>query len=177
MTNGIPGVRGVYTGIPNGGSPPPRRRRNAVLKKKCSSSSRMRGSKQTRRQWLVGRESRVMTRRIDLISVRSSFRSTGRFHEESLRHIDRIRAPDRSNSGPVAQRLVQGTHNPLVLGSNPSGPTIFLQCRTTVLHEPMVWPFYQTMITAYQSLAASNCLPRQQCAWSNVKGHGSAMQS
>ena len=25
--------------------------------------------------------------------------------------------------GPVAQRLVQGTHNPLVLGSNPSRPT------------------------------------------------------
>ena len=24
--------------------------------------------------------------------------------------------------GPVAQRLVQGTHNPLVEGSNPSGP-------------------------------------------------------
>ena len=27
--------------------------------------------------------------------------------------------------GPVAQRLEQGTHNPLVGGSNPSGPTIF----------------------------------------------------
>ena len=27
-------------------------------------------------------------------------------------------------SGPVAQRLEQGTHNPLVGGSNPSGPTI-----------------------------------------------------
>ena len=26
-------------------------------------------------------------------------------------------------SGPVAQRLEQGTHNPLVGGSNPSGPT------------------------------------------------------
>ena len=25
--------------------------------------------------------------------------------------------------GPVAQRLEQRTHNPLVLGSNPSGPT------------------------------------------------------
>ena len=25
--------------------------------------------------------------------------------------------------GPVAQRLEQGTHNPLVGGSNPSGPT------------------------------------------------------
>ena len=29
--------------------------------------------------------------------------------------------------GPVAQRLEQGTHNPLVGGSNPSGPTIFDQ--------------------------------------------------
>ena len=27
--------------------------------------------------------------------------------------------------GSVAQRLEQGTHNPLVLGSNPSGPTVF----------------------------------------------------
>src|SRR5712664_3931693 len=26
-------------------------------------------------------------------------------------------------AGPVAQRLEQRTHNPLVLGSNPSGPT------------------------------------------------------
>ena len=26
-------------------------------------------------------------------------------------------------SGPVAQRLEQGTHNPLVAGSNPAGPT------------------------------------------------------
>src|SRR5580698_1611238 len=29
----------------------------------------------------------------------------------------------RLNIGPVAQRLEQGTHNPLVGGSNPSGPT------------------------------------------------------
>jgi hypothetical protein len=28
------------------------------------------------------------------------------------------------SEGPVAQRLEQGTHNPLVGGSNPSGPTI-----------------------------------------------------
>ena len=26
--------------------------------------------------------------------------------------------------GPVAQRLEQGTHNPLVVGSNPTGPTL-----------------------------------------------------
>ena len=30
--------------------------------------------------------------------------------------------------GPVAQRLEQGTHNPLVGGSNPSGPTRHLRC-------------------------------------------------
>src|ERR1700704_968938 len=29
--------------------------------------------------------------------------------------------------GPVAQRLEQRTHNPLVLGSNPSGPTNFIR--------------------------------------------------
>ena len=35
-----------------------------------------------------------------------------------------IQAEDRySHKGPVAQRLEQGTHNPLVGGSNPSGPT------------------------------------------------------
>ncbi len=27
------------------------------------------------------------------------------------------------NSGPVAQRLEQWTHNPLVVGSNPTGPS------------------------------------------------------
>ena len=30
--------------------------------------------------------------------------------------------------GPVAQRLEQGTHNPLVLGSNPSGPIELQRC-------------------------------------------------
>ena len=30
--------------------------------------------------------------------------------------------------GPVAQRLEQGTHNPLVGGSNPSGPTLAFGC-------------------------------------------------
>ena len=31
----------------------------------------------------------------------------------------------RLSSGPIAQRLEQGTHNPLVPGSNPGGPTNF----------------------------------------------------
>jgi hypothetical protein len=34
-------------------------------------------------------------------------------------------------AGPVAQRLEQGTHNPLVPGSNPGGP-IFLDGLTVV---------------------------------------------
>src|SRR6516225_7884014 len=29
-----------------------------------------------------------------------------------------------TSAGPVAQRLEQRTHNPLVVGSNPTGPTI-----------------------------------------------------
>ncbi len=36
-------------------------------------------------------------------------------------------------AGPVAQRLEQGTHNPLVGGSNPSGPTTFITSGLTPL--------------------------------------------
>ncbi len=36
-------------------------------------------------------------------------------------------AYNAASCGPVAQRLEQGTHNPLVQGSNPCGPTIFLR--------------------------------------------------
>ena len=32
-------------------------------------------------------------------------------------------APAKQRTGPVAQWLVQGTHNPLVAGSSPAGPT------------------------------------------------------
>jgi hypothetical protein len=31
------------------------------------------------------------------------------------------------SGGPVAQRLEQGTHNPLVPGSNPGGPSLRLE--------------------------------------------------
>src|ERR1035438_9474773 len=41
--------------------------------------------------------------------------------------------------GPVAQRLEQGTHNPLVGGSNPSGPTI-KSFGINVLREPLGIP-------------------------------------
>ena len=37
--------------------------------------------------------------------------------------VVRVRVP-LSAPGPVAQWLEQGTHNPLVAGSNPAGPTI-----------------------------------------------------
>jgi hypothetical protein len=35
-------------------------------------------------------------------------------------------------SGPVAQRLEQGTHNPLAAGSNPAGPTTCVNCLARV---------------------------------------------
>ena len=35
----------------------------------------------------------------------------------------RLQIKDNKRSGPLAQRLEQRTHNPLVEGSNPSGPT------------------------------------------------------
>jgi hypothetical protein len=34
-------------------------------------------------------------------------------------------------NGPIAQRLEQGTHNPLVVGSNPTGPKRLTQSLTT----------------------------------------------
>jgi hypothetical protein len=36
--------------------------------------------------------------------------------------------------GPVAQRLEQRTHNPLVLGSNPSGPTTAANSTGSAVH-------------------------------------------
>ena len=35
--------------------------------------------------------------------------------------------PWQHGTGPVAQRLEQGTHNPLVVGSNPTGPTFTIR--------------------------------------------------
>ena len=37
--------------------------------------------------------------------------------------VMRVRVPLSVPIGPVAQRLEQWTHNPLVAGSNPAGPT------------------------------------------------------
>ena len=45
------------------------------------------------------------------------------------------------NPGPVAQRLVQETHNLLVAGSNPAGPTIH-QSSATCVGESISWPFW-----------------------------------
>ncbi len=41
--------------------------------------------------------------------------------------------------GPVAQRLEQGTHNPLVGGSNPSGPTTTAAPLVEPLSSASVW--------------------------------------
>ena len=40
-----------------------------------------------------------------------------------LRHPSRSELSCRPENGPLAQRLEQGTHNPLVVGSNPTRPT------------------------------------------------------
>ena len=38
-------------------------------------------------------------------------------------------------TGPVAQRLEQGTHNPLVAGSNPAGPTMQMKYKYNITHK------------------------------------------
>src|SRR4051794_18137683 len=44
-----------------------------------------------------------------------------------------VHGAGNQTQGPIAQRLEQRTHNPLVLGSNPSGPTksqlLWVNCR------------------------------------------------
>jgi hypothetical protein len=47
--------------------------------------------------------------------------------------------------GPVAQRLEQRTHNPLVLGSNPSGPTNYF------LYSPERFFAYYSQSTRWQT--------------------------
>ena len=42
---------------------------------------------------------------------------------ESIRRSLKYTFATNILTGPVAQRLEQGTHNPLVVGSNPTGPT------------------------------------------------------
>jgi hypothetical protein len=43
-----------------------------------------------------------------------------------LNSLKQYKIKTLTSSGPVAQRLEQRTHNPLVPGSNPGGPTIFI---------------------------------------------------
>ena len=43
---------------------------------------------------------------------------------ESVRRSVKYTFGSNILTGPVAQRLEQGTHNPLVVGSNPTGPTM-----------------------------------------------------
>ena len=45
--------------------------------------------------------------------------------------------------GPVAQRLEQGTHNPLVVGSNPTGPTSFEYRMLLTIILASVWVCYE----------------------------------
>src|ERR1700722_12406286 len=51
--------------------------------------------------------------------------------------------------GPVAQRLEQGTHNPLVGGSNPSGPTRFLNSDT--IGVPL-FPFFKMYFGVWRAV-------------------------
>ena len=60
----------------------------------------------------------------------------------------RLKGPPGRSNGPVAQRLEQGTHNPLVRGSNPCGPTRFLQTFR-------IGPAYRATIGS----AVSNAIP------------------
>jgi hypothetical protein len=66
--------------------------------------------------------------------------------------------------GPVAQRLEQRTHNPLVPGSNPGGPTNILCCQTGG-HEPPLFPraslpFFKNTFVLRQSPGSSR--PRRK---------------
>ena len=70
-----------------------------------------------------------------------------------------------ASEGPVAQRLEQGTHNPLVGGSNPSGPTSssILRRRTALLRwsiaslrgEVVVWVRLDRSCARYPKDAAA----------------------
>ena len=70
---------------------------------------------------VIGEPFGMPRRRVDWGSAAAALRVAG---EEICRRLDLV-AKDRTRNalGPVAQRLEQGTHNPLVGGSNPSGPT------------------------------------------------------
>ena len=48
-----------------------------------------------------------------------------RLGDKLMQHVWLFLFDNNNFQGPVAQRLEQRTHNPLVVGSNPTGPTIF----------------------------------------------------
>jgi hypothetical protein len=56
-------------------------------------------------------------------NAESQSTGTGKCHEFPHNPPPITRASIVTTEGPVAQRLEQGTHNPLAGGSNPSGPT------------------------------------------------------
>ena len=59
------------------------------------------------------------------MGLRSFIRLNVEYHRENRRQILFRHARSTYEVGPVAQRLEQGTHNPLVPGSNPGGPSCF----------------------------------------------------
>ena len=69
---------------------------------------------------------RFAAQRVEHTDVRAHPGATRDSERNRSPYIARIR---RLLAGPVAQRLVQGTHNPLVAGSNPAGPTTLCQER------------------------------------------------
>ena len=52
-------------------------------------------------------------------------RKPGAFHAVFPIHLEEVEEQDRCD-GPIAQWLEQRTHNPLVPGSSPGGPTKLL---------------------------------------------------
>ena len=54
--------------------------------------------------------------------LKNKYRCLNLDDKKILQHIGNLIYIIR-NSGPVAQRLEQWTHNPLVVGSNPTGPS------------------------------------------------------
>jgi hypothetical protein len=60
--------------------------------------------------------------RLEVLKKKAMDRAKGAESRQNSSHL--LRVASQVIEGPVAQRLEQGTHNPLVGGSNPSGPTI-----------------------------------------------------
>ena len=62
-----------------------------------------------------------------------------------------------SITGPIAQRLEQQTHNLLVPGSNPGGPTKSHRINETLTNDHAATPFFVTLCNNWPATAASGC--------------------